>query len=75
MVKIEEQIRKKAKTHPSELVKAIIPLARPEKDEFSASERFDHMYHNTPGDTTSGRYVIKIPRFDFGTPEEWIIVV
>ena len=30
---------------------------------------------NIPGDTTSGKYVIKIPRFDSGTPEEWIIFV
>ena len=33
------------------------------------------MCHNTPGDTTSRKYVIKIPRFDSGTPEEWIIFV
>ena len=33
------------------------------------------MSHYTPRDTTSGKYVIKIPRFDSGTPEEWIIFV
>ena len=33
------------------------------------------MYHNTSGDTFSGKCVIKIPRFDYGTPEEWIIFV
>ena len=38
-------------------------------------EYIDHTCHNTPGDTTSGKYVIKIPRFDSGTPEEWIIFV
>ena len=33
------------------------------------------MCHNTPGDNTSGKYVIKIPRLNSGTPEEWIIFV
>ena len=75
MVKFEDQIPKKPSTHPSELVKPIIPLARPEKDELDASKYIDHTCHNTPGDTTSGKYVIKIPRFDAGTPEEWIIFV
>ena len=36
MVKIKEQTSKKTKTHPSELVKPIIPLARQEKDEHDA---------------------------------------
>ena len=75
MVKFEEQIPKKLPTNSSKLVKPIIPLARPEKDELDASEYIDHTCHNTPGDTTSGKYVIKIPRFDSGTPEEWIIFV
>ena len=75
MVKFEKQIPKKTKTHPSKVVKPIIFLARPEKDELDALEHIDHMYHNTPGDTTSGKYVIKILRFDSGTPEEWIIFV
>ena len=70
MVKIEEQIPKKTKTYPSKFVKLIIPLARPQKDELDASKYIDHMCHNTPGDTTSGKHVIKIPRFDSGTPEE-----
>ena len=35
----------------------------------------DHTRHNTPGDSTSGKYVIKIPRLDSGTPEEWIVFV
>ena len=67
MVKIEERIPKKTKTHPSKLVKPIIPLARPEKDELEVSKYIDHMCHNTPGDTSSGKYIIKIPRFDPGT--------
>ena len=38
-------------------------------------EYIDHTCHNTPRDTTSGKFIIKIPRFDSGTPEEWIIFV
>ena len=38
MMKIEEQIRKKTKTHPSNFVKPIILLARSEKDELDALE-------------------------------------
>ena len=73
MVEIEEQIAIITKTYPSKLVKPIIPLARPEKDELDSSEYIDYTCHNTPKDTTAGKYIIKIPRFDSGTPEEWII--
>ena len=51
----------------------MIPLERPEKEDFNTCEYIDHISHNTPGDSTSGKYVIKIPRFDSCTPEEWII--
>ena len=44
-------------------------------DDLDALEYIDHMYHNTPGDITSGKYIIKIPRFDSGTLEECIIFV
>ena len=70
MVTIEEQIPKKSSTNPSKLVKPIIPLARSEKDELDASKYINHMCHNTPKDTTSGKYIIKISRFDAGMPEE-----
>ena len=73
MVKFEEQILKKTKTHPSELVKPIIHLARPEKDELDALKYIDHMCHNAPRYTASGKYVVKTPRFDSVTPEEWVI--
>ena len=75
MVKFEEQIPKKLPTHSSELVKPIIPLVRPEKDDLDALEYIDHMCYNTPGNTTSGKYIIKIPRFDSGTSKECIIFV
>ena len=55
------------------MVKLIILLARPENDELDVLEYIDLSCHNTSRDNTSGKYVIKIPRFDFGTPEEWII--
>ena len=57
------------------MVNPIITLARPEKEHLEPSEYIDHTCHNTPGDSTSGKYVIKIPRFDSGMPEEWIILV
>ena len=56
---MEDHIPQKTKSHPSKLVKPNIPLAR--------------MGHNTPRDSTSGKYVITIPKFDLDTPEEWII--
>ena len=55
--------------------KPIIPLARPEKDELDALEYIDHTYHNIPGYTSSGKYVIKFHGFHFGTSREWIILV
>ena len=57
------------------MVKPIIPLARPEMDKLDALEYIDHTCHDTPGDTTSEMYLTKIPRFDSGTPEEWIFFV
>ena len=69
IVKIEEQIPDKTKTHSSKLVKPI------QKEELDALEYIDHMCHNTHRDTILGKYVIKISRFDSGTPEEWIIFV
>ena len=57
------------------MVKPIIPLAPPKKDELDALEYINHTCHNTTGDITSGKLVNKIPGFDSGTPEEWIIFV
>ena len=37
-------------------------------------EIIDHTCHNTPGDFISGKYIIKIPRSDSGTPGERMIV-
>ena len=67
------QILKKAKIRSSKLVKPIIPLARPEREELDPLDYIDCMCHNTPVDSSSGKYVIKIPRFGSGKPDEWII--
>ena len=53
------------------MVNPVIPLERLEEE----SKYIDHMYHNIPDNSTSGKYIIKIPRFDSGTPEEWITFV
>ena len=50
---MEDRVPKETKTHPSKLVKPIISLARPEKDELEALEYIDHACHNTARDTTS----------------------
>ena len=52
---MEEQIPDKTKTHLSELVNPIIPLARPEKDELDTLEYIDHTCHNTPSNAISGK--------------------
>ena len=70
---MRNKFSKKTKTHPSEYVKPIIPLTRPEKDKLDALEYIEHASHNSPGDNTSEKYMIKIPSFDSGTPELLII--
>ena len=57
------------------MVNPVIPLERSEKEDLEPSKYKDHTCHNTPGDSASGKYMIKIPRFDSSTPEEWIIFV
>ena len=70
---MEDKIPKKSKSKCRKLDNPTIP--RLEMEDLEPSEYIDHTSHNTPGDSTSGKYVIKIPRFDSGTPEEWIIFV
>ena len=60
---MDYQIPKKNKIIPCKLVKPIIPPARPEKDELDPLDFIDCMCHNTPGDSTSGKYLIQISRF------------
>ena len=72
---MENKITKKNKSKSQELVNPIILLEGPEKEDLESSEYIDHTCHNTPGDSTLGKYVIKIPKFDSSTPKEWIIFV
>ena len=72
---MEDKIPKKIKSESQELVNPIIPLERPEMEDLEPSEYKGHMCHNTPGDITSGKYMIKISRLDSCTPEEWITFV
>ena len=57
------------------IVKRIILLERPEKENLEPNEWKDYMCHNTPGNSASVKYIIKIPRSGFGTLEAWIIFV
>ena len=52
MVKFEDKIPLKTKSHPSKLVKPIIPLATTENDKIESLEYIDHTCHNTPRNTT-----------------------
>ena len=72
---MEDKIPKKNKSKSLELVNPIIPVEHPETEDLEPSKYIDHTCHNTLGDSTSGKYVIKIPRFDSGTPGKWIIFV
>ena len=70
---MDDKIPKKYKSKYWELVYPITLLECPEKEDLEPTKYIDHMCNNTPGDITSGKYMIKTPRFDSGTPEEWII--
>ena len=48
-------------------------MIRPAKDELDPLDYIDCTCHNTPGDSASGKYIINIPRFGSGIPEEWIV--
>ena len=67
---MEDKMPKTTKTHTSKLAKPIILLASLGKDELEALEYIEHTCHNTSGNTTSGKYLIQISRFDSGTPEQ-----
>ena len=73
--KMEDKIPRKNKSKSGEFFFSIIPLERPEKEDPKPSKYIDHTCHNIPGDSTSGKFVIKIPIFDSDTPEEWILFV
>ena len=66
---MEDKVPKKNNSKSRELFYPIISLERSEKQDLERSEYIDHMCHYTPGNITSGKYLIKISRFDSGTPE------
>ena len=72
---MEDCIPKKNKNSPKDLVHSILPLECPKKDNLKTSKYIYQTSYDTPGSSTSGKYVDKIPRFDPGVPEEWIILV
>ena len=57
-------IPKKIKKKSQELVNPIIHLERSKKEDLKSSKYFHHTNHNTPGNSSSRKYVIKIPRLD-----------
>ena len=56
--KMEDKISKKNKSKCCELVNQSILLECPEKEDLKSSKYIDHMLHNTPGNSTSGKYVV-----------------
>ena len=73
--KIEDKFPKENKSISCELLNPIILLERPKKEDLVPSKYIHYMCHNNPDNSTSGKYVIEIPRFDSGKPGEWIIFV
>ena len=68
--------KKKGTKVVSPMVRPIISLERPEaKEKIPPSEYIEHKCHNDPGDIKSGQYVVKIPRYGSGTPEDWLIFI
>jgi hypothetical protein len=68
--------KKKGSKIVAPLVRPIIPLQRPEATEkIPPSEYIEHKCHNDPGDAKSGQYVVKIPRYGSGTPEDWLMFI
>ena len=72
---MDDHIPKKYKPLSQELLSTIILFGRPEKVDLEPSKYIDNMCHYALGNSTSEKYVIKISRFDSGTPEEWILFV
>ena len=68
--------KKKGMKIVAPIVRPIITLERPEpKEKIPPSEYIEHKCHNDPGDVKSGQYVVKIPRYGSGTPEDWLIFI
>ena len=72
---MEDHILKKNKQQSQELVKPIFPLAQLEKENLKPNKYTNYICHYNPRASTSGKYVIKTPRFDPDMHTEWIILV
>ena len=71
---MEYKIPKKNKQKSWELVNPIILLEIPEEKDLKPSEYIDYICHNTPGESTSGKFVIIVPIFDSGTSKKLIFL-
>ena len=58
------QIPKKTRSRQSKLVKTIIFLSRPEKNELEPFKFIDYICHTTPDNSASGMYIIKTQDLD-----------
>ena len=68
--------KKKGTKIVAPVVRPIITLERSEaEDKIPPSEYIEHKFHNDPGDNKSGQYVVKIPRYGSGTPEDWLVFI
>ena len=67
---MNETIRKNGKVNNHQV--PIIALERARSSERKDQKYIEHTCYNTPGDNKTGKYVIQVPIYDSGHPEEWI---
>ena len=67
---MSETIRKNGKVNSHQV--PIIPLERSKSSDSKDQKHIEHTCYNTPGDSKTGKYVIQVPIYDSGHPEEWI---
>ena len=52
-----------------------MPHKHQDNKDLDSSIYMDHRRHDTPGNSNWRNHVMKIPKFDSNTPDEWIIFV
>ena len=67
---MNETIRKNGKVNSHQV--PIIALERARSSDSKDQKHIEHTCYNTPGDSKTGKYVIQVPIYDSGNPEEWI---
>eukprot|EP00957_Ditylum_brightwellii_P196989 15007840-Ditylum_brightwellii.AAC.2 len=55
-----------------DMKRAVILFPRPAPKQLEHDQFHAYKLRTTPADTTSPIYVLSVPFFDCGTPEEWI---